>query len=87
MRSPTAVCSALVLAWLGSVGVARTETAVAENAAKDAPTPADNPAIAPPAPGAPPQKVEDAKKTAKVPRSPHPAEPEESVAPSLPTLR
>jgi membrane-associated phospholipid phosphatase len=66
MRSPTAVCSALVLAWLGSVGVARTETAVAENAAKDAPTPADNPAIAPPAPGAPPQKVEDAKKTAKV---------------------
>ena len=68
MRTPT-VCSALVLAWLGSLGVARAEEAADNNAPTvapaDAPTPADNPAIAPPAPGASPEKVEDAKKTAK----------------------
>jgi membrane-associated phospholipid phosphatase len=68
MRTST-VCSALVLAWLGSLGVARAEEAADNNAPTvaptDAPTPADNPAIAPPAPGASPEKVEDAKKTAK----------------------
>ncbi len=63
MRTPSAACSALVLAWVGCVGVARAETA----AANDAPTPtrADNPPVAPPSPQASPQKVEDAKSTPK----------------------
>jgi membrane-associated phospholipid phosphatase len=69
MRAPTAVCFALVLTWVGSVGVARAETADDKGASTDAPTsaptPANNPAIAPPSPGASPEKVEDAKKTAK----------------------
>jgi membrane-associated phospholipid phosphatase len=69
MRAPTAVCSALVLTWVGSVGVARAETAATEDASKDAPTPAlapaNNPAIATPSPGASPEKVEDAKSAAK----------------------
>jgi membrane-associated phospholipid phosphatase len=51
----------LGLTWLGSVGVVRAQTALD----KDAPTPADNPPIAPPSAGAPPEKVEDAKSTAK----------------------
>ena len=69
MRAPTAVCSALVLTWVGSIGVARAETAADKNAPTDAPTvaatPADNPPIAPPSPGASPEKVEDAKAAAK----------------------
>jgi membrane-associated phospholipid phosphatase len=60
-RIPTALGSALVLVWAGSGGVARAQTP----AAGDAPTRANNPAIAPPSPEAPPEKVEDAKKTAK----------------------
>ena len=68
MRTST-VCSALVLAWLGSLGVARAEEAADTNAPTDAPTvvptPANNPTIAPPSPGAPPEKIEDAKSTAK----------------------
>ena len=60
------VCSALVLAWVGSVGMARAETPTTREAPKDAPTVANNPPpIAPPSPDAPPQKVEEAKKTAK----------------------
>jgi membrane-associated phospholipid phosphatase len=67
MRVPTFVCSALVLAWVGSAGVSRAETATAapDDVPNGPPTRADNPPIAPPSPGAPPQKVEDAKKTAK----------------------
>jgi membrane-associated phospholipid phosphatase len=61
MRAPTTVCSALVLLWLGSAGVARAETA----ANTDAPTPSDTPPLAPPSPGAPPEKVEATKSTAK----------------------
>ena len=61
MRAPIPVCSALVLACVGSAGVARAETAAAE----DAQTRADSPSIAPPSLDAPPQKVEDAKNTAK----------------------
>jgi membrane-associated phospholipid phosphatase len=53
------------LAWLGSVGVARAQTAAEEDAPTVASPPANNPAIAPPSAGAPPEKVEDAKKTAK----------------------
>jgi membrane-associated phospholipid phosphatase len=64
MRTFT-VCSALALAWLGSLGVARAEEAADTNAPTVAPTPANNPTIAPPSPGAPPEKIEDAKKTAK----------------------
>ena len=68
MRTFT-VCSALVLAWLGSLGVARAEEAADTNAPTDAPTvvptPANNPTIAPPSAGAPPEKIEDAKSTAK----------------------
>ena len=64
MRTFT-VCSALVLAWLGSLGVARAEEAADTNAPTVASTPANNPTIAPPSPGAPPEKIEDAKKTAK----------------------
>jgi hypothetical protein len=68
MRIST-VCSALVLAWLGSVGVARAGEAAGTNAPTDAPTvastPANNPAIAPPSPAAPPEKVDDAKSAAK----------------------
>lgn len=60
-----AVGSALVLAWLGSVGIARGQTAVDKDAPAAAPTPADNPPIALPSAGAPPEKVEDAQKTAK----------------------
>lgn len=45
--------------------MARAETAAAEDASKDAPTPANNPAIATPSPGAPPEKVEAAKSAAK----------------------
>jgi len=60
MRALT-ICSALVLAWVGSFGVARAETA----AAKDAPRPAESAPIAPPSPEAPPPKVEEAKAAAK----------------------
>ena len=63
-----AVCSALVLAWLGSVGVSRAEESVEKGAPTEAravaPTPADSPAIALPSAGAAPQKIEDAKSTA-----------------------
>ena len=64
MRTST-VCSALVLAWLGSLGVARAEEAADTNAPTVVPTPANNPTIAPPSAGAPPEKIEDAKSTAK----------------------
>jgi membrane-associated phospholipid phosphatase len=54
------------MAWVGSVGIARAETPTVKDGPKDAPTLANNPPpIAPPSPEAPPQKVEDAKKTAK----------------------
>jgi len=59
-----AVCSALVLAWLGSVGVAQAQTAD-KDAPTVAPAPADSSPIALPSAGASPEKVEDAKKTAK----------------------
>jgi membrane-associated phospholipid phosphatase len=52
------------LAWVGSVGVAQAQTAD-KDAPKVAPAPADNPPIALPSAGAPPEKVEDAQKTAK----------------------
>jgi len=65
MHAPAALCSVLVLTWLGSIGVAQAETATAEGASTDAPTPANSPAIAPPSAGAAPEKVEDAKSTAK----------------------
>jgi membrane-associated phospholipid phosphatase len=61
MRAPTALCSALVLLWAGTGGVARAATLAAE----EAPTRADGPPIATPSPEAPPKKVEEAKKTAK----------------------
>jgi membrane-associated phospholipid phosphatase len=60
-----AVCSALVLAWLGSLGIARAQTVADKDASPVAPAPADNPPIALPSPGASPEKVEDAKSTAK----------------------
>jgi len=59
------VCSVLGLGWLGSVGVVRAQTALDKDAPTAAPTPADNPPIALPSAGASPEKVEDAKKTAK----------------------
>ena len=59
-----AVCSALVLAWLGSVGVAQAQTAD-KDAPTVAPAPADSSPIALPSAGASPEKVKDAKKTAK----------------------
>src|SRR5450631_2879087 len=66
MHTPTVVCSALVIAWVGSVGIARAEAPTVQDAPNDAPTSAANPSvIAPPSPEAPPQKVEDAKRTAK----------------------
>jgi hypothetical protein len=55
----------LGLGWLGSVGVVRAQTALDKDAPTAAPTPADNPPIALPSAGASPEKVEDAKKTAK----------------------
>ncbi|MEA2700725.1 MAG: hypothetical protein QOI66_4996 [Myxococcales bacterium] len=63
MRCPTVIAFALVLvlAYSGSVGVARAETAPAN----DAPTRANAPPIAAPLPDASPQKVQDAKETAK----------------------
>jgi len=59
------ICSVLGLAWLGPVGVVRAETALDKDMPTAAPTPADNPPIAPPSAGAPPEKIEDAKSTAK----------------------
>jgi membrane-associated phospholipid phosphatase len=56
MRAPIPIFSALVLAWAGSAGVARAQTAAAE----DAPARADNPPIA--APG------DDAGRAAKPPK-------------------
>jgi membrane-associated phospholipid phosphatase len=56
MKSFTAACTALVLAWAGGGGVARAEGATA---------PADGPTIAPPSPQASPAKVEEAEATAK----------------------
>ena len=51
MQAPTIVCSALVMAWVGSVGIARAETPTVQDAPKDAPTLANNPPpIAPPTP-------------------------------------
>jgi len=61
MRSQTAVCTASFLIWVVSVGVARAE----ETAGEDAPKSAADSTIATPSPDAPPQKVDDAKKTAK----------------------
>jgi membrane-associated phospholipid phosphatase len=60
-RVATAVCSALVLTWVGSLGLARAEATAGEAA----PTSAATPTIAAPSPDAQPQKVDDAKKTAK----------------------
>ncbi len=59
------VCSVLGLAWLGSIGVVRAQTAGDRDAPTAAPTPADNPPIAPPSAGSLPAKVEDAESTAK----------------------
>lgn len=61
MRALTASCSALILAWAGSVGVARAEA----GEPKAAPPRADAPPIAPPSSQASPQKVEEAEATAK----------------------
>jgi membrane-associated phospholipid phosphatase len=60
-----AACTALVLAWLGPVGVARAQTAADKDAPMAAPASPDSSAIALPSAGAPPEKVEDAKSTAK----------------------
>ena len=61
MRAATAVCSALVLTWVGPVGAARAEAIAAE----DAPKTVDAPTIATPSLDAPPMKVDAAEKTAK----------------------
>jgi membrane-associated phospholipid phosphatase len=61
MRSLRAICTALVLTWIGSVGLARAETTTDEAA----PKPADDLSIATPSPDAQPQKVDAAEKTAK----------------------
>jgi membrane-associated phospholipid phosphatase len=53
------------LVWFGSVHLARAQTALDKDMPTAAPTPADNPPIAPPSAGAPPEKVEEAKSTAK----------------------
>ena len=60
-RIASAVCSALVLTWVGSVDLARAEATAGETA----PNSAAAPNIATPSPDAQPQKVDDAKKTAK----------------------
>ncbi|HEX7499180.1 MAG TPA: phosphatase PAP2 family protein [Polyangia bacterium] len=60
MRSLTAICTALVLMWVGSVGRAR-----AEGTPGDAAPSTENPTIATPSPDAPSQKVDAAQKTAK----------------------
>jgi len=65
MRSPSILCCALVLAWIGSLSVARAQTAPLQDSAKDSTTPADKSPVAPPSPEAPPQKVNDAKNAAK----------------------
>ena len=91
MRTYTAACSALVLAWVGCAGVARADTAgtaagetppAKGRPARTTPPPVATP-IATPSPEASPQKVEEAKSTAKAaeltpivpsPRNPlHPA--------------
>jgi membrane-associated phospholipid phosphatase len=61
MRSAPAICTVLALTWVGPTVAARAETITAEGAPKSA----DPPTIAAPSPGAQPQKVDDAKKTAK----------------------
>jgi membrane-associated phospholipid phosphatase len=53
------------LAWLGSVGIARAQTVADKDAPAVAPAPADSSPIALPSAGASPEKVEDAKSTAK----------------------
>ena len=60
MRSLTAICTALVLTWVGSAGRAQAEGTPGEAAPS-----AEDPSIATPSSDAPPQKVDDAKKTAK----------------------
>jgi membrane-associated phospholipid phosphatase len=64
MHLPPVVCSAIFMTWIGSVGISRAETAAVQDEPNDGPTRASNPSVAPPSPEAPPQKVEDAKKTA-----------------------
>ena len=61
MRSLTAICTAMVLILIGSVGLTRAETTLVEAV----PTPAEDLNIATPSPDASPQKVEAAEKTAK----------------------
>jgi hypothetical protein len=61
MRSLTAIGTALVLTWVGSLGLARGETSTGEVA----PRSADDLNIATPSPDASQQKVDAAEKTAK----------------------
>ena len=61
MRSHRAICTALVLTWIGSGDLARAEATPGEAA----PKPADDLSIATPSPDAQPQKVDAAEKTAK----------------------
>jgi membrane-associated phospholipid phosphatase len=61
MRSAATICIVLALTWVGPTVTARAEAITSE----DAPKSADPPTIAAPAPDAQPQKVDDAKKTAK----------------------
>jgi membrane-associated phospholipid phosphatase len=65
MRAPPVLCCALVLAWTGSNSVARAQTVPLPDVTGNSTTPADKPAVAPPSLAAPPEKVDDAKKTAK----------------------
>src|SRR5664279_3065240 len=60
-RSLTAICTALLLIWGLSVGVARAEGATGDGAPKSA----DDSPIAPASPGASVQDVDETKKTAK----------------------
>jgi membrane-associated phospholipid phosphatase len=61
MRLLTASCTALILTWVGCVGLARAEATPVEAV----PTPATDLNIATPSPDAETQKVDDAKRTAK----------------------
>jgi len=60
MDRAAASCAALVLTWVGSMGLAQAEATTGE-----APPAAEGLTIAPPSSDAQPQKVDDAKKTAK----------------------
>ena len=64
MYGPTVACSAIFMAWIGSIGIARAEVPPVQEKPADAPARGATPSVAPPSPEAPPQKVEDAEKTA-----------------------